>query len=121
MHVLPHLHARLLERQGSLLYLLKGLLLLLEVMLLLLLVLLLERRLLLVRASTVGQLNILLLLLLSIVSLAAVLLLVCIRWLLVCHLLTSAKVPLVPNLLVHSCIAVLSGEAGRFQVRHSRC
>lgn len=117
--MLPHLHATLLERQRSLLYLLKGLLLLLlERMLLLLkllLSLLLERPLLLIWAGSVGQLDILLLLL-GIVYLVATLLLVRIHRLLVCHVLTSSKAPLLPGLPVHSCIATLTGEVDCFNV-----
>ena len=118
--MLPHLHATLLERQRSLLYLLKGLLLLLlERMLLLLLKLLLSLLLespwLLIWAGSVGQLDIQLLLL-GIVYLVAVLLLVRIHRLLVCHVLTSAKAPLVPDLPVHPCIATLIGEVDCFNV-----
>ena len=118
LHVLPHLHARLLERHGRLLLLLKHLLLLLLLERLLLLQARLLMLLLLVWAGTVGHL-VARQLLLGVVSLLAILLLACIHRLLVRHLLSSANVPMVPLLLVHPCNTALNGEADTLNNRQS--
>ena len=114
LHVLsPAWHARLLERHGSLLLLLKGLLLLLlewRRLLLLLVEWLLWLLLLLVRASTVWQL-VVWQLLLDTVNMVATLLLMRIGSVLVCHLLSWARVSIVSELWVVSCIEPLAGES----------